>query len=94
MTTEPINYKDWKSVDIGYGIDARREAHDMYMTVKRLGLVDWIKNYQGGYCEERDLISKGLEDNNHSGASFNRTMYIVKQVFIEGWYPKYGSVPE
>tara|TARA_Y100000816_G_scaffold174122_1_gene125241 strand:- start:184 stop:465 length:282 start_codon:yes stop_codon:yes gene_type:complete len=92
--TEPTSYKDWKPVDIGYGINASREAHDMYMTVKRLELEDWIKNYQGGYCEERDRISKNLENNNHSGASFSGTMYVVKQVFIDGWYPKYKSVPE
>ena len=94
--TEPTSFKDWISVDIGYGIDARREAHDMYMTVKRLDLVEWIKNYQGGYCEERNRISQGLEENNHSGYSFGATLRLTRQVFKDGWSPKYknNDMPE
>lgn len=87
--TEPTSFKDWIPVDIGYGMNASKEAHDMYMTVKRLELEEWIKSYKGGYGEEVDKISDGLDDNNHSGFSFGQTLRYVKQVYIEGWYPKY-----
>ncbi len=88
---EPESPDDWVRMDIGYGWDSRREIHDMYKTIIRLDLVDWIKNYSGRYsdCEEYNKISKGLENNNHSGFSFSSCLHLVSQVFKEGWYPKY-----
>lgn len=92
--TEPTSYKDWKSIDIGYGTEANREAHDMYMTVKRLELEEWLINYKGGPSgnSEMDKISDGLDNNNHSGFSFGQTVKLVKQVLIDGWYPKYKKI--
>ena len=89
--TEPTSYKDWKPVDIGYGLDSRREVHDMYMTVKRLGLKEWFINYKGGRrgLSHMDEISDGLEINNHSGFSFGATVRVVRQVFVDGWSAKY-----
>ena len=87
--TEPKDYKDWCNVDIGYGMNASREAHDMYMTVKRLELEEWLKSFKGGYCDEIDKISEGLEHNNHSGFSFGQMIIYIKHVVIDGWYPKY-----
>lgn len=89
--TEPTNYTDWKSVDIGYGFDSRREVHDMYMTVRRLELKEWLINYKGGKrgFSHMDDISDGLEINNHSGFSFGATVKVVRQVLVDGWYPKY-----
>ena len=91
---EPNSYEDWVFVDIGYGIDSRREVHDMYTTVKRLELEDWIKNTD--WCNMRGSsqehkISDGLENNNHSGASFGGCLWKVKEVFKKGWYPEYSK---
>jgi hypothetical protein len=79
-------------MDIGYGIDARYELHDMYMTVKRLELEDWIKNTNRSklnHSKESDMISDGLEDNNHSGFSYSCCLMRTKEVYDNGWYPKY-----
>jgi hypothetical protein len=91
---EPRGPDDWVRMDIGYGIDSRYEVHDMYTTVQRLGLEDWIKNYNGEeyqrYSDEINKISDGLEDNNHSGASFSGCLWRTKEVYQNGWYPKYN----
>ena len=89
---EPTCADDWVFMDIGYGVDSKREVHDMYMTVKRLGLEDWIKNYDGRYdvCKETNLISEGLEDNCHSGYSFIGCLWKTAEVYKNGWYPKYS----
>ena len=89
---EPSGPDDWIRMDIGYGIDSRYEVHDMYMTIKRLELEDWIKNTDWcniRYSKESDMISNGLEDNNHSGASYGGCMWRTKEVFEKGWYPMY-----
>ena len=91
---EPSSPDDWVRMDIGYGIDSRYEVHDMYTTVQRLGLEDWIKNYNGEkdqrYSDEINKISDGLEDNWHSGASFSGCLWRTKEVYQNGWYPKYN----
>lgn len=91
---EPKSLEDWVSMDIGYGIDARYEVHDMYMTVKKLELEDWIKNTNRSdlnYSKESDMISDGLEDNNHSGFSYSCCLIRTKEVYDNGWYPKYSK---
>ena len=89
---EPTCENDWVSIDIGYGFESKREVHDMYMTVKRLGLEEWIKNYSSDkrWDEESGLISKGLEDNNHSGYSFIACLWKTSEVYKNGWYPRYS----
>ena len=90
---EPRGPDDWVRMDIGYGIDSRYDVHDMYITVQRLGLEDWIKNYKGGeqiYSDQASKISDGVENNNHSGASFGGCLWTTKKVFEKGWYPKYS----
>ena len=91
--TEPKTYEDWVNMDIGYGIDSRREVHDMYMTVKRLKLEDFMKNYNGkseGNIEEIDKISDNLGDNNHSGFSFRCCLWKTAEVYKNGWNSKYN----
>ena len=90
---EPNSYEDWVNVDIGYGIDSRREVHDMYTTVKRLELEDWIKNYDSSkrYSNEVTLISEGLENNCHSGFSFVGCLWKTVEVYKNGWYPHYSK---
>ena len=80
-------------MDIGYGMEARDEIHDMYMTVKRLKLEDWMKNYKDHqrYSKNAKEIGEHLENNCHSGASFGRCLWITKEVFQNGWYPKYSK---
>lgn len=92
--TEPTSHKDWKPVDIGYGIDSRRDVHDMYMTVKRLELEEWLINYKGGRkgLSHMDEISDGLERNCHSGFSFGATVRVVRNVLTDGWAPKYKKI--
>ena len=87
----PSSYEDWVFMDIGYGFDSRREVHDMYMTVQRLGLIDWIKTYDSSkrYSKEVNMISEGLENNNHSGASFSGCLWKTKEVYVNNYYPKY-----
>jgi hypothetical protein len=89
---EPTCENDWVSIDIGYGFESKREVHDMYMTVKRLGLEEWIKNYSSDkrLNKEVELISNGLEDNNHSGFSFSACLWKTAEVYKNGWYPRYS----
>ena len=96
QSMEPTCVDDWVSMDIGYGIESRNEVHDMYMTVKRLELEDWIKNYDSSkrYSNEVSLISKGLKDNCHSGASFGGCLWKTMEVYQNGWYPKYCAAAQ
>tara|TARA_Y100001970_G_scaffold76249_1_gene96765 strand:- start:9336 stop:9713 length:378 start_codon:yes stop_codon:yes gene_type:complete len=90
---EPRSPEDWVSMDIGYGIESKYEVHDMYNTVKILKLEEWIKNTKWSdirRSKESNMISKGLENNNHSGASYGSCLWITKEVFEKGWYPKYS----
>lgn len=90
---EPRGPEDWISMDIGYGCESKYEVHDMYMTVKRLELEEWIKNTDWGNIrnsKESSMISSGLKNNNHSGASYSGCLLRTKQVFENGWYPKYS----
>ena len=90
---EPRGPEDWVSMDIGYGCESKYEVHDMYMTVKRLELEDWIKNTEWGNIrnsKESSMISSGLKNNNHSGASYSGCLLRTKEVFKNGWYPKYS----
>ena len=90
--TEPTCPDDWVSMDIGYGFESKHEVHDMYMTVKKLGLEEWIKTTDWcnmRYSDESKLISKNLKNNNHSGASYGGCLWKTKEVYKNGWYPKY-----
>ena len=94
VKSEPLSEDDWGYMNIGYGMDARREVHDMYITVKKLKLEEWMKKYDSSrdrYSENYDLISINLENNNHSGASFSGCMWAVSKVFRDGWYQGYSN---
>jgi hypothetical protein len=91
--TEPRTFEDWIYMDIGYGFDARREVHDMYMTVKRLNLEDFMKKYNGKTEDKRKEINKisdNLENNNHSCFSFSSCLWQTSIVYKNGWNPKYN----
>ena len=94
IKSEPDFPNDWGYMNIGYGIDSRYEVHDMYMTVKRLELEEWMKNYnpkRDRNSENSNKISNGLENNNHSGASYSGCMWVTSRVFKEGWKQGYTT---
>ena len=82
--TESTSNQNLKQINIGCGTEANQQVHDMYMTVKRLGLGDWFINYKGGPMKFSKFfeIRDGLENNNHRGFSFGRTVKVVRQLFI------------
>ena len=94
VKSEPESSDDWGYMNIGYGVDSRWDVHDMYMTVKKLGLEEWIKNYDSRrdrYSKESDLISDNLENNGHSGASYGGCLWAVSKVFNDGWTQGYTN---
>ena len=95
VKSEPDSPDDWGYMNIGYGVDSRHDVHDMYMTVKNLGLEHWMKNYvpqRDRYSENSDKIANGLNNNGHSGASFSGCMWVTSRVFKEGgWKPGYTT---
>ena len=94
IKSEPESSDDWGYMNIGYGIDSRHDVHDMYMTVKRLDLIDWMKNYnpeRDRYSENSDKIANGLNNNGHSGASYSGCLWVTSRVFKEGWSEGYTT---
>jgi hypothetical protein len=97
MTTVnyPSNINSWRFVEV-YGTDFRPCLIDMANTTNRLGLWEWFRDEpppsDSGYSfwnhANVNKISNGLEDNNHSGATFSYCMrqmqYIAKNGF-EKW---------
>jgi len=95
----PINANKWPLVKV-YGLDFRTNLLDMAKTTTRLNLWNWFKNesppenegYQFWDDENINKISDGLENNNHSGATFGFCMpqiqFIAKNGFDE--YNKYN----
>lgn len=95
IKSEPDSPDDWGYMNIGYGVNSKNDVHDMYTTVKKLGLEEWMKNYNpqsDRYSENSDRISNGLKDNGHSGASYSGCMWVTSRVFKEGgWKPGYTT---
>mgnify|MGYP003685492397 CR=1 FL=1 len=95
----PNNANKWPLVKV-YGLDFRTNLLDMAKTTTRLKLWNWFKNesppknegYQFWDDENINKISDGLENNNHSGATFGYCMrqiqFIAKNGFDE--YNKYN----
>lgn len=96
----PDNANEWPLVKV-YGQDFRPNLLDMAQTTTRLNLWNWFKNesppanagYQFWGDENINKISDGLENNEHSGATFGYCMrqmqFIAKNGFEE--YIKYNS---
>ena len=94
------HYKQWKPVKV-YGIDFRESLKDMADTIDRLEFWDWLKNEnppsnEGYMCwnhKNVNAISDGLNDNQHSGATFAfamRCMQSIAKLGFEDW----NNVPE
>ena len=91
MSSTP-DYQNWKSVQV-YGCDFRPSLKDMADTVDRLELWDWFKNESPpenrGYMywghENVSKISNGLENNDHSGATFGYCMRQMQAIASKGF---------
>ena len=98
MTSTP-DYQNWKPVQV-YGYDFRPSLKDMADTVDRLELWDWFKNESPpedcGYTywkhENIDKISKGLANNDHSGATFGYAMRCMQAIAKQG-FDHWNGVP-
>ena len=70
-----------------------REIDDMIKTINRLELWEWIRDQNPpeseGYMfwdhENVEAISNGLENNNHSGASFGMCMRQIQYIAKNDW---------
>ena len=91
----PQNTNEWRLVKV-YGTDFRSNLLDMAQTTTRLALWNWFKNEpppkNKGYCfwghENVNKISNGLENNDHSGATFGycmRQMQFIAKNGFEAW---------
>ena len=98
MTSTP-DYQNWKPVQV-YGCDFRPSLKDMADTVDRLELWDWFKNESPpedcGYTywkhENIDKISNGLDNNDHSGATFGYAMRCMQAIAKQG-FDHWNGVP-
>lgn len=98
MTSTP-DYQNWKPVQV-YGCDFRPSLKDMADTVDRLELWDWFKNESPpedcGYTYWKnpniDKISNGLDNNDHSGATFGYAMRCMQAIAKQG-FNHWNGVP-
>ena len=88
----PQDISQWRNIVV-YGEDFRPSLLDMANTVTRLNLWDWFKNESPpenkGYMfwshQNCILISDGLKNNNHSGATFAHCMRCMQGIAKEGF---------
>ena len=91
VNTPDIN--EWHPFISGYGINMNPEIDDMIKTTNRLELWEWFrdspppkdKGYSWWKHENIDAISKGLENNNHSGSSFSMCMQQMQFIAENSW---------
>jgi len=78
-----------------YGEDFREPMLNMYNAIEKNNLWNYIQNdYHTSYCEdpEVDIISKAVDNDGHSGATFGYCMRLMKEISIIGlsaFYNKY-----
>tara|TARA_X000000368_G_C22978814_1_gene688924 strand:+ start:506 stop:811 length:306 start_codon:yes stop_codon:yes gene_type:complete len=88
----PTDPNAWRLIKV-YGTDFRPELLDMAQTITRLKLWNWLQTENppgdSGYMfwghPNVDKISKGLEDNQHSGATFGYCMRQMQRIAKEGF---------
>ena len=89
----PKDIVSWRLIEV-YGTDFRPQLLDMAQTISRLGLWDWFKNEEppenSGYMywghSNIHKISSGLENNNHSGATFGYCMRQMQSIARTGFH--------
>lgn len=95
--------EEWPYIEV-YGGDFRPSLKDMADTVSRLELWDWFKNesppdgkgYSWWEHPNINKISNGLNNNQHSGATFAYCMRCMQAIAKEGfgeWSKKQNNVP-
>jgi hypothetical protein len=88
----PPNTKEWRLVEV-YGIDFRSNLLDMAQTITRLGLWNWFKDecssggegYMFWSHPNIQKISAHLENNDHSGATFQFCVSQMYCIAIKGF---------
>ena len=96
----PNDPHEWRLIKV-YGIDFRPSLLDMAQTITRLGLWDWFKTENppgdSGYIfwshPNVNKISTGLEDNQHSGATFGYCMRQMQSITKQG-FENWNQRPE
>jgi len=91
-TNTTPNVDEWPLINV-YGRDFRPMLKEMADTVDRLGLWSWFRNesppHGSGYIywihPNVDLISDGLPDNQHSGATFGLAMRCMQSIAKNGF---------
>ena len=92
MTNTTPEVNEWPLIKV-YGRDFRPMLKDMADTVDRLQLWNWFANESppggSGYMywghPNIDLISNGLSDNQHSGATFGFAMRCMQSIAKNGF---------
>ena len=92
MSIYPQNINLWPKVTV-YGCDFRSNLLDMADTITRLELWEWLKNYTpdegSGFMYSRHTnitkISNGLENNDHSGATFAYCLRCMESIAKNGF---------
>ena len=83
----------WNPFIGGYGLNMNQEIDDLIKTTNRLQVWEWFRDEEppenAGYCywghENVNAISNGLENNNHSGASFGMCMRQIQFIAKNSW---------
>ncbi len=96
----PNDPHEWRLIKV-YGTDFRPSLLDMAQTITRLGLWDWFKTENppgdSGYIfwshPNVNKISTGLEDNQHSGATFGYCMRQMQSIAKQG-FENWNQRPE
>ena len=97
----PLDFNQWKKITV-YDKDFRKELLDMAKTTTRFGLWGWFKVYEPPkedgfmFCQHEnvDKINKGLENNNHSGATFGYAMRIMQYISKNGFEKWNNPLPQ
>ena len=94
MNTPPttLDASDYKYIEV-YGTDFRSCVKDMCDTTTRLGLWDWFRTESppenSGYMywghPNVNKISNGLQNNEHSGATFGYCMRLMQAIAKQGF---------
>ena len=89
VITPDIN--TWHPCISSYGFNMNQEINDMINTTNRLELWEWFQEYEpekGFMWSNHDniaAISSGLDNNNHSGASFGICMRQIQFIAQHSW---------
>ena len=95
----PNDPNEWRLIKV-YGTDFRPDLLDMAQTITRLNLWDWMKTsdppemqgYMFWQHPNVESISRGLENDRHSGATFGYCMRQMQRIAKEG-FQSWNRIP-